>query len=329
MTPALLESSQWTVVSRQWSGSLASSKSTRSVRTQRFAGSNFPAASRRRTSPSTPNRSVRAAGQSAPGWPRTAIPGLRPPGLYSLASARPKQEISNRPAYLRYGLHPGTRLGGVQGSRLKVWVGLGLGEALCGGVLWPARGQGAHILPPKNHQKLLFCLNFIIPFYVYMGSRQWRVDSVAWCVEGSEIKPRDPLAAFSGRMRRNVTPNVPQCPKMSRNVPPKRAERDVRTERQRLTGFKCPTMSRNVPLCEKGGTERDLWRVEGGPWEPDETRRNVTVHPTKPDESRRNPTPSRSGPDETRRNPTKADGTRHFAKKQAGSETCARGFLEP
>ncbi len=36
---------------------------------------------------------------------------------------------------------------------------------------------------------------------------------------------------------------------MSRNVPPERAERDIRTERQRLTGFQCPTMSHNVPEC--------------------------------------------------------------------------------
>ncbi len=55
--------------------------------------------------------------------------------------------------------------------------------------------------------------------------------------------------------------NVPKCPKMSHNVPPKRAEWDIHTElqqltRQRLTGFQCPTMSHNVPECpsfEQGG----------------------------------------------------------------------------
>ncbi len=93
--------------------------------------------------------------------------------------------------------------------------------------------------------------------------------------------------------------NVPECPTMSHNVPPERAEWDIRTERQRLkrqrlTGFQCPKMSHNVPQCPtfgKNGPGSGGFQVQSSRLgSSDEMRRNVTVNPTKPDETRRNPT---------------------------------------
>ncbi len=146
-------------------------------------------------------------------------------------------------------------------------------------------------------------------------------------------------------MRRNATVNATECYGM---LHPDGAGPAIRTNKQRLTrtdATECYGMLRNATVCEKAGTERDLWRVDSGQWgaegpladsprrrrRPNATEcysqryrmlRNATECYTLTARTRRSAPTNNDLQERMRQNVTECYGMLHFAKKQAGSETC-------